>query len=160
MTSMEQKPPLTEKLRWLLIVTAIGSSIPMYGVVAMVVGNAREQPPDPSAAGLVRPLLYVVALVAIAAGLYWMPRVAAGTPRSSLPPPQAFAVASMIALALLEAGALVGFVLFFLTGRVADFAVLAGASLAGLLLYAVPQGLRYFAAREGGDGAAPPLSPG
>ena len=103
--------------------------------------------------------LYGAAFSLALAALVVAPRV--GNDAAAAPPFDAILRRTILAIALAEASAILGLVLFFLGRNLGDFLVLAGLALAVILLGIVPRGLRWFRLREEPPaGGAPPLSPG
>lgn len=152
------RPAPTEKLQLLLVVSAMAGAIVLYvALAAFLVSSAEGEPPPRPA--LLRPILLGAAFALVVAAAFVTPVVRSGAPASSLPPAAVFRSRVLSAAAIAEAGAIVGLVLAFLERRLLDAALPAAAALALLALHVVPNGLRYFAARER-DAAAPlPLSP-
>lgn len=152
------RPAPTEKLQLLLVVSAMAAAIVLYvGLAAFLVSSA-EGPARPLSP-LLRPLLLGAAFALVVAAAFVTPVVRSGAPASTLPPPAAFRSRVLAAAAIAEGGSIVGLVLAFLERRILDAALPAAAALALLALHVVPNGLRYFAARERDAGAPPPLSP-
>lgn len=153
---MPRTIPLPEKARWLVLVTGLTASIPLYAVVAFVVASA-ERPAGPAPIGL-RYALYAGGFALALLALALAPRV--GPDAATNPPFDSFLRRTLVSLATAEAAAIVGLVLFFLGRNLGDFLVLAGLALAVILLGIVPRGLRWFRAREDASEGPPPLSPG
>ena len=148
---------LPERARWLVLVAGLTASIPLYAVVAFVLAPTAP-PAGPPPLGLRYGLYgaaFALALLALAAA----PRV--GSDAASSPPFEVLLRRTLLSLALAEASAILGLVLFLLGRNLGDFLVLAGLALAVVLLGIVPRGLRWFRLRqEPGTESVPPLSPG
>jgi len=154
---MPRPAPLPEKARWLVLVAGLTASIPLYAVVVFVLSPGLG-PGGPMPAGL-RYALYGAAFALAFLSLAVAPRVGADAATST--PFPAFLRGTIVSLALAEAAAVAGLVLFLLGRNLADFLVLSGLALAVILLGIVPRGLRWFRLREEpAPGGAPPLSPG
>ena len=154
---MPRQTPLPEKGRWLILVTGLTVSIPLYAVVVFVLASAQV-PAAPAPAGL-RFAIYGCAFALVFLSLVVAPRV--GEDRATALPFDAFLRRTIFSLALAETSAILGLVLYFLGRNLGDFLVLAGLALAVILLGVVPRGLRWFRLREEHvAGGAPPLSPG
>lgn len=128
-----------------------------YVVVALVAGSATAVPAN----DLLRPAFAALALVQLAGGAFLLtraPRMRGGEPglagffgSETLATPAAFQLGFVVATALVEACAVLGFVLVFLGGKLADYVPFGAASLAVMLAIALPTGLRYWDAREQAD---------
>jgi hypothetical protein len=154
---MSRTNVLPEKARWLVLVAGLTASIPLYAVVAIVLAQTAP-PAGPPPLGLrygFYGAAFALALLALAAA----PRV--GGDAASSPPFDVFLRRTLLSLAIAEASAILGLVLFLLGRNLGDFLVLAGLALAVVLLGIVPRGLRWFRLREEpGTGSVPPVSPG
>jgi len=154
---MPRPIPLPEKARWLVLVTGLTASTPLYAVVAFVLA-ATEAPHATPPIG-VRSAFYGAAVALALLALAVAPRV--GADPATNPPFDAFLRRTLMSLAIAETSAILGLVLFFLGRNLGDFLVLAGLALAVILAGVVPRGLRWFRVREEPPaGGAPPLSPG
>ncbi len=155
---MARPLPLPEKVRWMILVAGLTASIPFYAVVAFFVLSTSATPADPPPTTL-RFVFYGSAFLASWAALRVAPRV--GTDPEKALGFEAFLRRTIFALALAEASAILGLVLFFLGRNLGDFLVLAGLAIAVIVLGIVPRGLRWFRLREQpAAGGAPPLGPG
>jgi hypothetical protein len=154
---MPRSAPIPEKARWLSLVAGLTASIPLYAVVAFV-GASTEAPAAPAPMG-VRYACYGAAFALSLLALAVAPRV--GSDAAAALPFSAFLQRTLLSLAIAEASAILGLVLFFIGHDLGDFLVLAGLALAVILLGIVPRGLRWFRLREEpGAGGGTPLSPG
>ena len=154
---MPRPNPLPEKARWLILVTGLTASIPLYFVVVFVLASSDGPGAPPSLA--LRFAFYGAAFALSLLALLVAPRV--GDDRATALPFDAFLRRTVMSLAIAETSAILGLILFFLGRNLGDFLVLAGLALAVILLGIVPRGLRWFRLREEPPaGDAPPLSPG
>lgn len=154
---MPRAVPLPEKARWIVLVAGLTASIPLYAVVAFVLASSGPAPAPPPLG--VRYAVYGAAFALALLALALAPRV--GIDAASGPPFAEFLRRTIVSLAVAEASAILGLVLFVMGRNLGDFLVLAGLALAVILLGIVPRGLRWFRLRgEPPAGGAPPLSPG
>ena len=156
---MPRSIPPPEKARWFILVAGLTASIPLYAVVVFVLASSAEAPVESAPAGL-RYGFYGAAFALALLALAVAPRVTTD-PATALSF-EAFLRQTLLSLAIAEASAILGLVLFFLGRNLADFLVLAGLALAVSLLGIIPRGLRWFRQREEGPPGpgAPPISPG
>jgi hypothetical protein len=152
---MPRPKPIPEKARWLVLVTGLTVSIPLYAVVAIVVASSSTRP-GPVPLGL-RYAFYGFAFACALAALAVAPRV--GSDPAKALPFEAFLRRTLFSVAIAEACAVSGLVLFLMGRNLADFLVLAGLALAVILLGVVPRGLRWFRLREEPAAGPPPVSP-
>lgn len=163
-------PASAHRLVWLILVGSLTASVVAYGLLLLVlvpVATSRLDEGQPSPriwfAGIGTLLLF--------ASLAWMrwkmtidvEPTATSAEASPLPRPESFVRNSMIALALAELPALLGFVMCFaLGGRPADYVPFGIGSLAMILFGVVPRGQHYWRVWEArhGAGAGGPQSGG
>ena len=122
---MPRQTPLPEKGRWLILVTGLTVSIPLYAVVVFVLASAQVLA-APAPAGL-RFAIYGCAFALVFLSLVVAPRV--GEDRATALPFDAFLRRTIFSLALAETSAILGLVLYFLGRNLGDFLVLAGLAL-------------------------------
>jgi hypothetical protein len=154
-----------KRLTWLVITGGLVMAVPMYAVVAWQLRGGGPLPVSPYLATL-RPWFAVVAGVCLVGSvLVARLRMSVDTdalslePGSSRPPePEMFTLWSIVASALAETSAVLGFVLCFLGGPPQDFVWYGAGTLIVLLGVILPHGLRYWRAwedqqrREGKEG--------
>ena len=153
---MARNVVLPEKVRWLVLVAGLTASIPFYAVVVFVLAGG-EAPASPAPMAL-RYALYGAAFGLAFLALVLAPRV--GNDAASSPTFDVLLRRTLLSLAVAEASAILGLVLFLLGRNLGDFLVLAGLALAVILLGIVPRGLRWFRLREETTTGVPPVSPG
>ena len=153
---MARNVVVPEKVRWLVLVAGLTASIPLYAVVVFVLAGG-EGPAEPAPMAL-RYALYGAAFGLALLALVLAPRV--GNDAASAPPFEALLKRTILSLAVAEAAAILGLVLFLLGRNLGDFLVLAGLALCVILLGIVPRGLKWFRLREETAGGGPPISPG
>lgn len=153
---MPRNVVLPEKVRWLVLVAGLTASIPLYAVVVLVLA-AGDQHGGPAPLGL-RFALYGASLALALLAVVLAPRV--GNDAASAPPFESLLKRTILSLAVAEAAAIVGLVLYFLGRDLGDFLVLGGLALAVILLGIVPRGLKWFRLREETTPGGPPISPG
>lgn len=154
---MPRPIPIPEKARWLILVTGLTASIPLYSVVVFVL--ASSEPVAAPAPFGVRLAFYGAAFALSLLALAVAPRV--GTDPATALPFDSFLRRTLFSLAIAETSAILGLVLYFLGRNLGDFLVLAGLAFAVVLLGIVPRGLRWFRLREEPPaGGPPPIGPG
>ena len=153
---MPRNVVLPEKVRWLVLVAGLTASIPLYAVVVFVLA-AGERHGGPAPLGL-RYAFYGASLALAMLALVLAPRV--GNDAAAAPPFESLLKRTILSLAVAEAAAIVGLVLYFLGRDLGDFLVLGGLALAVILLGIVPRGLKWFRLREETTPGGPPISPG
>jgi hypothetical protein len=141
-----------ERKAWLIMVGALALSMATYVAVGWFVvrGQARPAASDRP----VSPAVLGVGFL-IAGGAAAVARIASA--RSSSP--GRFRALSLLALVILEGGAVVGLVFTILSRQMEPVLVLAATGLAAIAAFVVPPGLAYFRGREGRPPEAPPLGP-
>lgn len=149
---MPRPAPLPEKARWLILVTGLTASIPLYSVVVFVL--ASTEPSGAPAPLGVRFGFYGAAFALSLLALAVAPRV--GTDPATALPFDAFLRRTLLSLAIAETSAILGLVLYFLGRNLGDFLVLAGLAFAVILLGIVPRGLRWFRLKEEPPADGPP----
>lgn len=153
------------KPQWLVLWAAFTAAPVVYYVVATTVAGTVTAPPG---LPMFRMLLGALALLELAAGAFLMTR--ATRARSDVPAPvaffggetlaepQAFQVAFIVAAALVEACAIMGFVLVFLGAPALEYLPFGAGTLAVMLGIALPTGLGYWSERERmGTSGMPPI---
>ncbi|MFN7986426.1 MAG: hypothetical protein U0529_03075 [Thermoanaerobaculia bacterium] len=154
---MPRPIPPPEKARWLILVTGLTASIPLYSVVVFVLAST-EPAGAPAPLGMrigIYGAAFALSLLALAAA----PRV--GTDPATALPFDAFLRRTLLSLAIAETVAILGLVLYFVGRNLGDFLVLAGLAFAVILLGIVPRGLRWFRLKaEPPAGGPPSIGPG
>lgn len=151
---MEQRRPADLRRTWFVIWFAMTATPVIYFVVALLVAGSVH--PETDLASL-RYVLSVIALVALAAGVVILvraPRARAGAPplvaafgAEDLASPSAFVAVTIVGCALVEACAILGFVLVFLGAPATNFVPFGLAAIGAMLGVALPTGLRYWGER-------------
>lgn len=143
---------MNNRAQWTVVFFSIVAAVPMYGVVIWIIltgPSARPEPP--SVLRVLFPLLAASLLIASSAWMVirsrpWMERALGGS--SPLPPPAEFQLGAILAVALAESSAVLGFALFLLGGPPGDFVGYAAGTLAVMLGVIGPRANAYWAARE------------
>jgi hypothetical protein len=144
-----------QKQTYFIIFFALVGSVGTYLLLCFLMSqNRRPLTPAPAVAGLIT----VLAIVALIASIAWLqfrtsgragdaPAMSTTTP-SALMSPAEFQTETIIAMALAEACAILGLLLFFMGGPLKGFIPFAAGTLAVDLAYILPRALRYWAAYE------------
>jgi hypothetical protein len=155
-------PASAHRLVWLILVGSLAASVVVYGLLLLIIVPATsrldEGQPSPRIwfAGIATLLLF--------ASLAWMrwkmtldvEPAATSADAPPLPRPESFVRNSMVALALAELPALLGFVMCItFGGRPADFVPFGIGSLAVIFFGVVPRGQHYWKSWEARHGAEP-----
>lgn len=154
---------------WFAILMAFCAAPVAYFVIARQLEGGMDASP---ALPALRPAFGALALAQLAAGAFLLvraPRARTGAPPAAasvaLPDvggpaePQAFQAAFVVASALVESCAILGFVLVVLGAPANDYVPFGLGTLAVLLGVGLPSGLRYWSAREAVDsGGVPPIA--
>jgi len=140
---------------WLILWVAFTAAPVLYYVVGALVGGPAPAVPQ---LPLVRLVLTLLATVEVVAGGFLMtraPRARAGVQGfgaffggTEPAAPAAFQLAFLIAASLVEACAILGFVLLFLGATLAEYLPFGAASLGVMLAVALPTGMRYWSEVE------------
>ncbi|HZO88191.1 MAG TPA: hypothetical protein VFB38_07600 [Chthonomonadaceae bacterium] len=147
---------LARKRVWLILVFAFIASIGIYGALVCLLQQQRPAPPSPAVLSTLRPVLYLLAIACLLASVGWMHGNTRNLPGGAfspaapppLPAPERFQTITVIALALAEACAIMGLVLFFLGASAVEFARFALGTVIVDALSILPRGIRYWAAWE------------
>lgn len=138
------------KKRWqltALIAAAMVASVFIYGLVAQVIGQSGSLPGYSGSKEQAQMLRLILFAVAIGDSLFsflikrFLLAAGAGTPEKMreelvvIVLAQKLQVSTIVVLAFCESVAIIGLVLFFLTGNTADFYILLGLSLALFALH-------------------------
>jgi F0F1-type ATP synthase membrane subunit c/vacuolar-type H+-ATPase subunit K len=148
------------KMTWTIIVLAFAFSVVMYGLIGFFMVQGRT--PNARALAMIRPLTYGLAVFQLLAAVGWLhlktngrigdaPNVVGSSSTTTLIEPGDFQTQTIVALAMAELCSVWGLVLFFLGAPITEFAVFAAGSLLVILLYILPRGLKYWAARENAE---------
>ena len=151
--------PQTEarKTTWFIIFFAMVASVGVYGLLCFILMQSRSAPPVGNGLQTLRPILYVVAVGDVLASIAWVHFKTNGRIGGTAAMPSTgyllmkaaeFQTVSIVGLALAEACAIFGLLLFFLGAPITEFALFAVATLAVDLLYILPKGITYWAAWE------------
>ncbi len=143
-----------EKRTWLIIFGALVASIFIYGLLCVILTQARTmrpvKPPEPT----LSLVLHALALVALLASIVWMHVKTSGKiggtsvygeTQSNLMEPSAFQTNSIVALAVAESCTIFGLTLFFTGATIKDFVPFALGTLLVDLSFILPRGLKYWA---------------
>lgn len=144
-------PSSPDRQRWNLLATAMGGSVVLYGALGVLLASRPPVAAPPPDAGPLRAILYAAAGLFLVGAHFLVPRVPrppAVLDPAALPPPVVFFRRGLGAMALAEAAALAGLVLFLRTRHLPDLATLVALSLAAFLAVAA-RGRAYWDAREG-----------
>ena len=152
------------RAQWNTIFFSMVAAVPTYGIVIWIIlDSATQRPEPPSMLRVLFPLLAASLLTAscvwmMARSRAWADRAPGGS--SHLPTPQEFQVGAIVAMALAEASAVVGFVLFMLGGPPGDYTGYGAGTLAVLLGVILPRANAYWNAweeeqRRAGSGGIP-----
>ncbi len=158
-----ERTAMPSRATWFVIWAAFTAAPVVYYVVgSFVAGTAAVSP----SLAVLRPAFAALALVQLSGGAFLLtraPRMRGGEPgltgffgSDSLATPQAFQLGFVVAMALVEACAILGFVLVFIGGSLLEYVLFGAASLAVMLAIALPSGLGYWSeyerTRAGGTG--------
>jgi hypothetical protein len=146
---------------WLIIVLAFAFSVVMNGLIGFFMMQ-QERTPNARALAMIRPLTYGLAVFQLLAAVGWLHlktngrigdtlNVVGSSSTTTLMEPGDFQTQTIVALAMAELCSVWGLVLFFLGAPITEFAVFAAGSLLVILLYILPRGLKYWAARENAE---------
>ncbi len=149
------------KMTWVIIVFAMAMSVLIYGLLCFFLMQSRT-PPSGRSLATMRPIVSAMAVLSLVAAIGWLqwktsgrigdtPAVLGDRSSAALMEPGEFQTQSIIALALAEACSIYGLLLFFLGAPITEYAVFAAGSLLVILLYILPRGLKYWAARENAE---------
>jgi len=143
---------------WFVLWAAFTAAPILYGFVATFVAGTVTVAPT---LATMRLAFAALALVQVAGGAFLLtraPRMRGGEPglagffgNDSLATPEAFQLGFVVATALVEACAVLGFVLVFFGGSVIEYVPFGIASVAVMVAVGLPTGLRYWDAREQAD---------
>lgn len=140
---------------WLVLWAAFTVAPVLYYIVGAMIG---ETPANPELLRSLRPAFAAFAIVQLAAGAYLLTRA----PRArsdvqglgallggeSLATPEAFQTGFVVATALVESAAILGFVLHFLGAPLFEYLPYGAGSLAVMLAIGLPSGLGYWSEYE------------
>ena len=136
---------------WLIIFGALAFSVVMY----CVLGFITEQHPrrvNPASVAQMRPFLIGAAVVMLVISVAWIRfRVdgkIGGEGRDLAMSPEQFQTDSLVALALSEACAILGLLLFFLGAPLRELAMFAAGTLLVDFAFILPRGLQFWAAHD------------
>jgi F0F1-type ATP synthase membrane subunit c/vacuolar-type H+-ATPase subunit K len=133
------------KRTWYILFCAFIASIGVYGLlVSMLAAQRASMQPLPAVPAVLRQGIYLLACACLLGAIGWMQRAAPGFTRTPLSPAQ-FTSMTIVALAMSEACAIFGLLLFMLGGPPAEFARFAIATVLVNLLFILPRGVRYWA---------------
>jgi len=154
-TSSEGTDLGRQRRTWLVVVLAMAASVVAYGLIAFaLVSRSPSRVPTASSSTL-RAMLYGLSLGILAIALAPIRRWRDAT----MLPPQ-FKVASLRTVVLVESIALYGLLLSLVSRSMTDLWLLAGVSLATMLVLVLPAGLAYWRRREEATSPASPIRPG
>ncbi len=149
---------------WLILWAAFTVAPVLYYVIGALIGGPA---PATSQLPLIRLAATLLATVDVVAGGYLMTRA----PRARLAQgfgaffgsteparPEAFQLAFVIAASLVEACAVIGFVLLFLGAALAEYLPFGAASLGVMLAVGLPSGMRYWSEVERVRSGEPPTN--
>ena len=161
---METQAAPQNKRTWLIVFGALVASIFIYGLLCVILTQARTlHPVKPPEAGMSLGF-HVVAVVALIAAIGWMHVTLGGKiggtsiygeSQSLLMQPSAFQSNSIVALAIAESCTIFGLTLFFMGATIKDFLPFAVGTLLVDLFFILPRGLKYWASWERQQNATP-----
>ncbi len=153
--------PRPARAIWFVIWASLTAAPVIYFVVARIVAT---ETPTAASLPLLRTVFGAIAVIELLAGALLVTRTpnARSDPNAlasffggtALAEPVAFQRAFVLATALIEACAILGFVLVFLGASPLEYAWYGAASMAVMLGIALPTGLRYWGERERADAGA------
>ncbi len=148
---MSQQTPPTNQKTWFIIFFALVASIGTYGLLCFFVTQNPTRPISPTLATM-RPFFIALAVAALMAAVAWLRfRVdgqIGGEGRPVTMSPAQFQTGTIIALALSEACAIFGLVLFFLGAPLGEFALFALGSVFVDLAFVLPRGIQFWATQK------------
>lgn len=147
-----------DRRQWNLLALSMGASVVVYALAAGITATRALPAPEHEASSGLRLLLLAAAGILLLGALALAPRVPPGATAATLPDPAVFYRRGIAAMALGEAVALCGLVLFLTARRPGDLLLLAALSLAAIGTVAA-RGRAYWDARERPEDPSAPLSP-
>lgn len=140
-------------MTWFIVFFGYVISIGAYGLLCFMIQRSKSTPPSGLSLTTLRPILYVAAGGCLLASIVWMHLKSqgkaklVGEPRT-LPSPQEFQTATVTALSIADACAILGLMLFLMGAPIAEFAWFAIATVVVMLVFILPKGINYWAAWE------------
>jgi F0F1-type ATP synthase membrane subunit c/vacuolar-type H+-ATPase subunit K len=144
-----------QRRTWLILVLALAASIVAYGLIAFALLHRSPARAPAASFSAFRVMLYGLSLVILAMALAPIRRW-----REATLPTAQFRVASLRTVVLLESVALYGLLLSLVSRTMSDLWLLAGVSLATILVVVIPAGLGYWRRREEAASPPSPIRPG
>ncbi len=140
--------PLPNRLTWLTIVFAFIGSLVMYGMLAYTLDSSGARAVTEGLETIRLPIS-LLAIFVLLASIVWAQlrlTVHAMSPSSAtdLLPPQKYIANTLISLALAEACAIVGLLMFFLGASYGEFLVFVVPSAVVMAVVILPKGIAYW----------------
>ncbi|RYX86269.1 hypothetical protein EON83_03330 [bacterium] len=147
-------PAQSNRQVWLIIFGALVCSVLIYGLLCFFLEHSKSpRTTNPASLAQLRPFIIGLAVIMLIASVAWLRfkvdgKIGGEGRPVTITPPE-FQSDSIVALALSEACAIFGLMLFFLGAPLQEFAFFAAGTLLVDFAFILPRGLQFWSAMDG-----------